>query len=104
MKAKTARKKYKSKIKEFKAWIKENRHMPLKNLIDKINEKLRGHIQYFGITHNFEMVNKFRYTVIKTLFKWLNRRSQTKSYTWEEFNKMLEVYPIVKAKICVNIY
>ena len=104
VKVKTSKKKYHSKIKEFKVWIKENRNIKIKNLISKINEKLRGHIQYFGVSNNSIMINKFRNKVIRTLFKWINRRSQKKSYTWKEFNEMQKIYPIVKAKVCVNLY
>jgi hypothetical protein len=42
--------------------------------------------------------------VVKSLFKWLNRRSQRKSYSWEGFNEMLKVYPLAKPKIYVSVY
>ena len=41
---------------------------------------------------------------MKSLFKWLNRRSQKKSYDREGFNDMLKVYPLVTLKIYVNVY
>ncbi len=40
VKRKTARKKLKSKIKEFKIWIKEHRNTKLKDLMPMINAKL----------------------------------------------------------------
>ena len=37
-------------------------------------------------------------------FFWLNRRSQKKSYNWEEFNERLKTYPLARPRIYVNIY
>ena len=103
VKVKTERKKYINKLKEMYQWLKENRDKRLKYITEMINLKLRGHFNYYGYKMNSIMINKFRYQIIKLLFKQLNRRSQKKSYTWEEFNKMLEIYPIIKAKACVEI-
>ena len=47
----------------------------------------------------------FRYNVMKSLFYWLNRRSQKKSYNWVEFLNMIDnSYPLVRAKIYVSVY
>ena len=104
VKRKTARKKFKSKIKEFKIWLKENIRLKVKDLIFRINIKLRGHYQYFGITDNYESLNKFLYEIDKMLFKYLNRRSQRNSYTFETYRAMKKTYPLLTPKIYVNIY
>ena len=104
VKRKTSRKKFKSKIKEFNIWLKENKELKIKELMPKINAKLRGHYQYFGITDNYVMINKFLYEVDKLILKHLNRRSQRKSYTYETYRKMKETYPLAKPKIYVNVY
>ena len=57
-----------------------------------------------GITDNIKSLTDFKYEVTKRLLYWLNRRSQRKSYTWEEFNNMLTVYPLAAPKIYVNVY
>mgnify|MGYP001577860732 CR=1 FL=1 len=54
---------------------------------------------YDGFAGNTRAITKFHFIVVKLWFKWLNRRSQKRSFTWEEFNKMLERYPLVKPKI-----
>lgn len=54
VKRKTSKKKYNSKIKEYKMWIKRNRNMKLKCIIYKTNEKLRGHYQYFRNNRQYE--------------------------------------------------
>lgn len=104
VKRKTSRKKKSMKIKEYKIWIKENRNKELKYIIKKTNEKLRGHYQYFGITDNSKMLEQYYLQIKRLIFKWLNRRSQRKSYNYEQFEEMLKIYPLIKPKIYVNIY
>ncbi len=104
VKRKTSRKKFKAKIKEFKIWIKENKHTKVRELIKMVNTKLRGHYQYYGVTDNYERIHNFMFCINKLLWKWLNRRSQRRSYTSEEFAQMLKHYPLLTPKIYVNIY
>ena len=42
-KVKTSKMKFRSKVKTAREWIKNNRTMPVGNLIKKLNQKLRGH-------------------------------------------------------------
>ena len=69
-----------------------------------INEKLRGRYQYFGITDNAKSINRYLYEVDKTLFKYLNKRSQRRSYNYEEYREMKKKYPLLPAKIQVSIF
>ncbi len=104
MKRKTARKKYTLKLKEMNLWLKQNRHLPVQDLFYKLNMKLRGHYQYYGITDNSKSMGNFLFQTQKLLFKWLNRRSQKKSYTWDGFNQLLSFLPLAQPRIYVNIY
>ncbi|MDI3547476.1 MAG: RNA-directed polymerase [Halanaerobiales bacterium] len=105
VKRKTSRKKYRKKLKEFNNWIKSVRNeLTIHEIFEKIRAKLIGHYRYFGITDNGKMLCKYRYEIIRILFKWLNRRSQRKSFSWEKFNKYLEKNPLPTPKIHVNIY
>jgi RNA-directed DNA polymerase len=61
--------------------------------------KLRGHVQYYGISHNTDKVDEFIGQATKILYKWLNRRSQKRSFNWEKFNKFKDKYPILKARV-----
>ena len=101
---KTAKKKQKAKLKELNIWLKRSRHMRLKDLIGTLNQKLRGHYQYYGITGNIACMADFLYETHKMLFKWLNRRSQKKSYNWDGFNDLLKVFPLARPKIHFNMY
>ncbi|AZV56617.1 group II intron reverse transcriptase/maturase [Clostridium sp. AWRP] len=104
-KVKTSKKKFRSKVKTMKEWIKKNRIMPVGELIKKINQKLRGHYQYYGVTDNTRSVKCYQNVVKWLLFKWLNRRSQRKSYTIETFyNGLLRTFPLLEPKISVSLF
>lgn len=101
----TSKKKLTAKIKSSKKWLKENMHLNVKLLIEKLNVKLEGHYRYYGVTGNSNSISKFRYIIIGQLFRILNRRSQRNRYTWEDFdNKILKRFPVKLPKIHVNIY
>ena len=104
VKRKTSRKKFAKKCKEVHRVIREMRTRRLAVIIKKMNQILVGYYHYYGITDNTDSLRNFRRQMRKSLFKWLNRRSQKKSYTWEQFNEMMKAYPLAKPKIYVNIY
>lgn len=104
VKRKTSRKKFRKKVKEMNLWLKRNRGMKVSLLIKAVNQKLRGHYQYYGITDNSPMLVKYGYETRRAMFKWLNRRSQRRSYNWEEFNDLLKYCPLVQPKIYHSIY
>jgi len=96
LKVKTEQKRLDKKVQEYEQWIKENRsRMPMDRLWDLTNAKLRGHYQAFGVYCNRPMLHTFFFRVINRLFKWLNRRSQKRSYTWDGFRMRLKQYPLV---------
>lgn len=104
VKRKTSKKKFKQKIQEFKIWIKNNRTSKLKDIIETVKKKLIGHYNYYGITDNSKGISRYYYEITKLMFKWLNRRSQKKSYDWISFNLMLSFFKLPIPKIKVNIY
>ena len=104
-KVKTSNKKLRSKIKTMKYWIKNNRMLPVGDLIKKINQKLRGHYQYYGVTDNTRSVKSYLNAVKWLLYKWLNRRSQKRSYTRETFyNGLLKTLPLMEPAIKVSLF
>lgn len=102
---KTSQKKLKAKIVAVREWLWKNMHKPVKEIIDKLNQKLVGHYRYYGVNGNSKPMSKFRYYVIQRLRWTLNRRSQKRKYSWDEFTKrILEKMPIKVPKIYVNVY
>ncbi|MCD7956781.1 MAG: group II intron reverse transcriptase/maturase [Lachnospiraceae bacterium] len=104
VKRKTSRKKFAKKCKEVNRLIRDMRTLPLKVIMKKLNQILVGYYHYYGITDNIQSLSSFRFRVERSLFKWLNRRSQKRSYNWEKFNQMLKAYPLAKPKIYVSVY
>lgn len=89
-----------SKLKKVTAWFKEIRNRkPLREIWKIFCSKQRGHVQYYGVSHNLQSVEKFLYESTRIAFKWLNRRSQRASFTWDKFNLFMEKNPLPKAKI-----
>lgn len=104
-KVKTSRKKFRSKVRTMKEWIKQNRTMPVGLLIKKLNQKLRGHYQYYGVTDNTKSVKSFANKAKWLLYKWLNRRSQKRSYTIETFfDGLLKTFPIIEPTVKISLF
>ena len=100
-KVKSYGKRISSKLKKVNDWCKEIRNKYKLPVIWKsFCSKLRGHIQYYGVTFNIKAVESFIWQSAKIMFKWLNRRSQRKSFTWEKYNLFIERNPLPKVKIC----
>lgn len=96
LRVKTEQKRLDKKVQEYEQWVKENRcRIPLNRLWELTNAKLRGHYNAFGVYCNRPMLHTFFFRVVNRLFKWLNRRSQRRSYTWEGFKMRMQQFPLM---------
>jgi len=97
---KTSRKKFSAKCKEMNEWLKS-----IRNLIETkewwkiLRAKLRGHFQYYGVSENYRSIYRFYNCTIRMVRKWMNRRSQKKTMSWEKYSKYLGYYPLPKPRI-----
>ena len=73
--------------------------LPFRKLHKHLCRILQGYYNYYGFAGNYATLNKFAYAVRRMWFKWLNRRSQRKSFNWEEFQKVLNRHPLPKPRI-----
>lgn len=97
LKVKTAPKKLAKCIEAFRGWIKAVRHRKkLDTIWDMAAAKLRGHYQYYGVSYNAPKLNHYYFAATEALFKWLNRRSQRRSFTWDRFGRRLMFNPLPK--------
>jgi len=104
-KLKTSSKRMDTKLENVKIWIKDIRNkVKMKEIWGTFCSKLRGHGQYYGVSFNSKRIQNFFWEATKIVFKWLNRRSQKRSFTWEKFIKFMERHPLPKAKICHSLY
>ena len=86
----TSKKKFRAKLQAMKAWLrKERNRLKTGELLERGRRLLAGHLDYYAVTDNGKMCEEFRRQAARQLYKWLNRRSQRRSYTWEKFNDAL---------------
>lgn len=95
----TSPKKRQASEKRTREWLKENRHTPVKKLLKQLNRKLVGYWNYYGVTGNMTSLQKYWREVVRSLYKWLNRRSQKKSLTWERLYRMLKKHDVPGPRI-----
>jgi len=104
-KVKTSGKRFRSKLNNVKAWARKIRNkIPLGEIWKTFCAKLRGHVQYYGVNFNTKMVAKFIHETRKIIFKWLNRRSQRKSFDWNKFILFVKKHPLPTAKIVHRLF
>lgn len=104
VKRKTDAGKFQMKVTAFCEWIKRVRNIPISDIFRQVRIKLLGHYAYYGITDNLKMIRTFYDIVIRLLFKWLNRRSQRRSFTMDKFNQYLKLHPLPLPRIYVSIF
>lgn len=85
----TSPKKLRGSVLAFTEWVKKHRHGRVTTLMLDVSRKLRGYWNYYGVRGNSQSLSRFYEQCQRSLFKWLNRRSQKRSYTWDEFNTLI---------------
>jgi len=73
--------------------------LPFRKLHKHLGRILKGYYNYYGFAGNYATLNKFAYAIERMWFKWLNRRSQRKSFNWEEFEVLLTRFPLPNPRI-----
>ena len=100
----TARKKLRAGEQKLKEWIQTRRNQKVREVMRALARKLQGTWNYYGILGNTKSLSQFSYYTHRTVFKWLNRRSQKRSYTWEGFRRMLKRYAVPPPRIVEKPY
>lgn len=95
----TAPKKLQASVARFAEWIKRYRNLRKRILMARLRQKLTGYWNYYGVTGNFRSLGKFWWRMLGLLYKWLNRRSQRRSYTWQGFIDLLRDFAIPGPRI-----
>lgn len=102
---KTSHKKFRQKMMDMNIWLKRIRNRTQLKVWWKVLElKLLGHYRYYGMSGNFRMLQNFYHQVVRLAFKWVNRRSQRKSYNWAQFLRFILFNPLPKPKIYHSLY
>jgi RNA-directed DNA polymerase len=99
LKRQTSRKKYRRSLQRFTEWCKQTRHLKNRARFAQLNRKLRGYYNHYGLPGNYESLKDFFHQSKRILFKWLNRRSQKRSYTWNGFSELLDCFKVPQPRI-----
>lgn len=104
-KLKTSGKRLRGKLKGLGEWARRIRNvLPLKQIWALFQAKLRGHIQYYGVSFNSKALSVFICQARRIMFRHLNRRSQRKSFTWEQFDRFSKAFPLPPARVHHALY
>lgn len=102
---KTANSKFRQKMKAMNIWLKNVRNaVKLKEWWSMLGLKLTGHYRYYGVSGNSQAINAFYNQTLRLVYKWINRRSQKKSYNWAQFWRFLRFNPLPKPRIYQTLY
>jgi RNA-directed DNA polymerase len=105
VKRKPSRQKLRQSLARFTDGIRRYRNLlPTGSLLQQAMRRVQGHLHYDAITDNAESCQLYMHLTRRTLFKWLNRRSQRKSYTWDGFLPALRHvgWPQVRVRVNLN--
>jgi hypothetical protein len=100
----TSRKRLRASLTRATEWLKAQRHQPVRQLVEALNVRLRGHYNYYGVIGNHRSLRAFLYQVSRLLKKWLGRRSQKSRMTWERFSALLKRFPLEGPRITESRY
>jgi group II intron reverse transcriptase/maturase len=99
VKRRTSRKRLRASLKRVNQWCKENKHRRLPDLFRRLNAKLRGYYNYYGVHGNSKSLGEFFDQVLWYLWRQLNQRSQRKSYNWKAFKMLIADFQIERPRI-----
>lgn len=105
VKRKTSRKKLGLSLQRFTEWAKKaKRWLKKGEMIKQAKVRVAGHFNYYAITDNLGTCSYYNYQARRILFKWLNRKSQRKAYTWDGFEQALaRVNWPIAPRICKDL-
>lgn len=98
----TSRKKLRNSLANFTQWCKKSRHVPLRKLFPQLKLKLRGYYNYYGVRGNTAGLREYFNGAMGTLWKWLNRRSQRRSFTRFGFDDLLHHFHVPRPRITIR--
>lgn len=100
----TSQKKMKLKRQKAREWLKKNMHEPVAEIIKRLNLSLRGHYNYYGLSHNLRRMKNFYAYVKRQLRYWLSRRSQKSYISWEKLERIMFFNPLLKPTITNKLW
>jgi RNA-directed DNA polymerase len=104
VKLKTAADRFSRAVRSIDSWCRDNRHISINEQQQKLNQKLRGHYAYYGVTGNSGALSRFLWEVERHWRKWLYRRSRSRSMNWTRFRRVLQRYPLARVRTVRSVF
>jgi len=96
---KTEKSRLKRSIHKLQKKMREAMHWRVEEQIEKINQIIRGHYNYYGIGGNYQSLVKIYDKARWFLKKMLSARSWKGKVTWNLFDQIMKKYPILRPYI-----
>jgi group II intron reverse transcriptase/maturase len=104
VKRKTMPSRFGRALRKIASWCRRCRHLPVAEQHRALRQKLTGHYGYFGITGNFDALQRFRDAVRRLWRYWLSRRNRRNAMTWDLFRLLLQHYPLPPPRVVHSVY
>jgi RNA-directed DNA polymerase len=98
---KTEKSRLKRSVDKIQETLRRIRHWPIQEQVHKINQMLRGHYAYYGVAGNIKSLYKIYHMTEKYWRKMLSSRSRKGYVTWEKFQRMKSLFPLVRPKLSI---
>lgn len=103
LKWRTSKARFRKSLRSFKEWLRANRTLPIQEIWSAASSRIRGHCSYFSVSDNGRWLRRYHDALVRVLYRWLNRRSQRRSFTWARFFAYLERFPLQVRMRVVNL-
>jgi group II intron reverse transcriptase/maturase len=90
----TDRKRQRRIVKQFSDWCRTHRNKRMWCIMGMVKAKLRGIREYYGVTGNSNSLRELNLLFRRTLYRWLNRRSERRSYNWTTFGRVWDMHNV----------
>jgi group II intron reverse transcriptase/maturase len=100
----TRRARLRKAIQTVSDWCRDHRHWSVADQHAALTRRIQGHMNYFGVNGNMRSLAILVLKAERAWHKWLCRRSQRSRLNWERFKDLLQVYPLPKPRIMVQIW
>jgi len=83
----------------MKDWLKEQRDQKVPKTMHTLKAKLQGTWNYYGLIGNSRRMKLLYDETCRSLYKWLNRRSQKRSLTWAGLKRLMMRFQVPPPRI-----
>lgn len=99
VKRRTAKDRFRRALRRLHDYCRTHRHWPVQAQQRALNQKLRGHYAYYGVTTNFDALERLYWATTAAWKRWLSTRSQRARMTWVRFAELLKRLPLLRPRV-----